>query len=152
MEPAKTFKVLSRPQAAAIVTGILALGAVVLWLGLEWVDTYMARFDELQRTDPDSAVAAIIIHLKMLATLQILPLTAFSGFMLWYCGRAITTRSMPPAGAWIVEGQRIVTGAGAVRNSRVLLGLTAALALLGALEIAYVYYIAVSLQNGAGMP
>jgi hypothetical protein len=152
MEPAPPFKVLSKPQAAAIVAGILTLGAVVLWLGLEWVDTYLARLDELRRTDPDAAVAAIIIHLKILAILQILPLTAFSGFMIWYCGRAIATRSMPPAGAWIVEGQRILTGAAALRNSRVLLGLTAALALLGTLEIAYVYYIAVSLQHGAAMP
>ncbi|HSG64962.1 MAG TPA: hypothetical protein VLD39_08175, partial [Gammaproteobacteria bacterium] len=141
----------TRPQAAAIVAGILALGAVVLWLGLAWVDVYTASFDLLMLTDPEAATAALVLHLKILAILQILPLTAFVGFMIWYCGRAIATQSLPPLGAWIVEGQRINTGAAAVRNARVLLGLTALLAVAGALEIAYVYYIAITLQNGASL-
>jgi hypothetical protein len=151
MEPAPHFRVLTKTQAAALVAGILTLGGIVLWIGLEWVDVYTARFDELRRTNPEAATAALILHLKILAIVQILPMTAFSVFMIWYCSRAIATRSMPPAGAWIVEGQRIRTGANAVWNARVLLGLTAALAVVGALEIAYVYYIAISLQNGASV-
>lgn len=148
-EPTLPYRTLTKFQAVGLVTGILALGGVVLWLGMQWVERYTARFDALRLTDPEAARAALILHLKILAIVQILPLTAFSGFMIWYCGRAIATESMPPIGAWIVEGQRIRTGPGAVRSARVLLGLTAVLAVLGALEIAYVYYIATRLQNGA---
>jgi hypothetical protein len=145
------YRVLTRPQAAAIVAGILALGAIVLWLGLIWVDVYTASFDLLMLSDPEAATAALVLHLKILAIAQILPLTAFSAFMLWYCGRAIATQSLPPLGAWVVEGQRIRTGAGAIHNARVLLVLTAMLAVAGALEIAYVYYTAITLQNGASL-
>lgn len=152
MEPAPPFRILTKPQAAVLVAGILMLGGIVLWIGLEWVDVYMERFDELRRTNPEAAAAALILHLKILAIVQVIPLTAFSAFMTWYCSRAIATRSMPPAGAWIIEGQRIRTGANAVFNARVLLGLTATLAVVGTLEIAYVYYIAISLQNTASVP
>jgi hypothetical protein len=149
MQTTPPYRVLTRPQAAAIVAGLLALGAIVLWLGLIWVDVYTASFDLLMLSDPEAATAALVLHLKILAIAQILPLTAFSAFMLWYCGRAIATQSLPPLGAWVVEGQRIRTGAGAIRNARVLLALTVMLAVAGALEIAYVYYIAITLQNGA---
>ena len=149
MESTPPYRILTKLQAVGLVAGILALGGVVVWLGMRWVARYTARFDALRLTDPEAANVALILHLKILAIVQILPQTAFSGFMIWYCGRAIATQSMPPRGAWVVEGQRIRTGPGAVRNARVLLALTAALAFLGALEIAYVYYIAIRLQNGA---
>ena len=147
----RPFRVITKRQAASIVLAILALGAVVYWIGQRWVDIYLARIDALRFSDPRAAAAAITIHLKILACIQMLPLTAFCGFMVWYCRRAISSESLPPAGAWIVEGQRIKTGAEAVRTSRYLLGLTAGLAVVGSAGVAYLYYLALSLQRDAAV-
>jgi len=151
METLPPFRVLTRLQAVALLAAITVVGAFVLWLGLEGVDVYLERLEALRQTNPEAAIAATIIHLKILAVIQILPLTALSAFMIWYSRRVIATQSMPPAGAWIIEGQRVRTGAAATRNARLLLTLTGGLVLVGCAEIAYLYFIATSLQQRTGV-
>ena len=140
------YRVLSRLQALAVVAVLVAFGGIVTWLGLRWMELHFAQLDALQQSSPRAALAAMVIDLKIMALVQILPLTAFSGFMIWYARRAIESQSLPPAGGWVVEGQRISTGAAAIRTARILLGLTALLTLVGAAEIGFVYYIATTLQ------
>jgi hypothetical protein len=140
------YRVLTRLQASLIIGTILAAGTVIVWLGNQWIEAYLDRIAALQRSNPQAALAAMATHLKILAVIQILPLAAFSVFMIWYCRRVIETRSLPPTGAWIIEGQRIRTGAGAVRNARILLALTCLVTVIGALAAVYVYYVATSLQ------
>ncbi len=146
MDSLPNFRVLSKAQAFGVIAGILLLGGIVLWLGLHGIEAHFERLDALQQSDPRAAMAAMVIDLKIMALVQILPLIAFSSFMIWYCRRAIESQSLPPAGGWVVEGQRIVTGAAAVRNARLLLGLTGVLAIAAAAEIAFIYYIATTLQ------
>jgi hypothetical protein len=142
------YRVLSRRRAGLIVAALLGIAAAVFWTALRYAEDFAARLGTLQRTNPEAALASVVLQLKLLALVQILPLIAFSIFMAWYCRRAYASESMPPAGAWIVEGQRIRLGADAIRTARLLLGLTAAMASLGAVEIGYVYYLALSLQRG----
>jgi hypothetical protein len=149
MDVMPPYRVMTRLQALLILGAILAVGALVVWLGTAWIDGYLARMDSLQISNPEEIVETMITHLKVLAVFQLLPLLALCGFMVWYCSRAIATRSLPPPGSWIVEGQRIRTGASAVRNAWIALALTGVIAIAGIVATIYVYAIAASLQDRA---
>lgn len=140
---------MTRLQAFLILGAILAVGALAVWLSSSWIDGYLARMDALQRTNPNEAVETLITHLKVLALIQLPLIVAFCAFMVWYCSRAIATQALPPAGSWIVEGQRIRTGASAVRNAWIALALTGVIAIASIVAAVYVYAIATSLQDRA---
>jgi hypothetical protein len=152
MDVLPPYRVMTRLQAFLILGAIVTVGAVAVWLGSAWIDASLARMEDLQRSSPNEAVETMISHLKLLALVQLPPLIAFCAFMVWYCRRAIATQSLPPAGSWIVEGQRIRTGASAVRNARIALALTGVIAIAGILAAVYVYAIATSLQDRAAGP
>ena len=149
MDVLPPYRVMTRLQAFLILGAILALGALAVWLGSAWIDGYLARMDALQRTNPNEAVETMVRYLKVLAFVQLRPLVAFCAFMIWYCRRAIATQSLPPAGSWIVEGQRIRSGVSAVRRARIALALTGVIAIAGIVAAVYVYAIATSLQDRA---
>jgi len=145
MDALPPYRIMTRPQAAALFCAIAALGAAVVWVSNIWIGNYLEHIDSLRRTSPQAALAAMIVHLKILALIQIPPLAAFTAFMIWYARRAIDSQSLPPVGAWIVAGQRIRTGDDAVRYARILLALTSVIAVAGTIAIIYVYVVAVSL-------
>lgn len=149
MDVVPPYRVMTRLQAFLILGAIFAVGALVVWLGTAWIDGYLARMDALQNSNPQEAVETMITHLKVLAVVQLPPLLALCAFMVWYCSRAIATQSLPPAGSWIIEGQRIRTGASAVRNAWIALALTGVIAIAGIVATVYVYMIAASLQGRA---
>jgi len=145
MDALPPYRVMTRPQAAALFGAIAALGATLVWLSNMWIRSHLEHIDALRRTSPQAAIAAMITHLKILALIQVPPLAAFTAFMIWYARRAIDSQSLPPVGAWIVVGQRVRTGVDAVRYARILLALTGVIAVAGAIAIIYVYVVAVSL-------
>jgi hypothetical protein len=151
MESPPPFRVIGRRRAVLIGLAVVAAGAFVLWLGLGWAERYGEYLAGLENLPSEQASAELARQLKRLAIAQIAPLALFCGYMLWYAHRAIRTQSLPPAGSWIVAGQRIRRGADAVRIARLLLVLAAALLIIGAAEVAYVWRIAVELAR-AGAP
>lgn len=149
MQHEPEFRVLSKSQAAALLVASVALCSLGLWFALDWLEAYQTRIAALDALPVDDAIAAVTFHVRVLAIAQALVLAAFCGFMLWYCRRAIQTQSMPPAGAWIIAGQRVRTGPDAIRAARLLLALTAAIAVLGAFEMAYLFYVVEALRDAA---
>lgn len=112
------YRVLSRKQVAAVVALVVVGGTVIAWLGTEWMEAFSQRMTELTARDPVRAAAEIREQMRTFAVVNGTILCALAAFLCWYGVRGIRTKSMPPAGAWVLRGRQVRTGAKAVRISQ----------------------------------
>ena len=110
---------------------VIGLGALVVWLGLAWVESYGDRMSDLIDTDPAQASVRLVRDLRAVAVATALSMLALAVFLASYGVRSLRTGSMPPPGSWIIEGQRIRTGADAISNAKLLLFSSAVICILG---------------------
>ncbi|MGD2081370.1 MAG: hypothetical protein PVF91_00265 [Chromatiales bacterium] len=130
MTEAARYRRLTRRQTAALVIGVLALGGLAVWGSAGWADAYTAWMSDLVAASPERAAAELQLHLKVLSVAHCAVGWAVAAFVAWYGYRGLRAASMPPPGAWVMEGQRIREGPQAVRVSKILMALGGAIALL----------------------
>ena len=112
----------------ALVVGVCGLA---LWAGLSGVELYAEQMSRPIDTGPEQAQAKMVRDVRLLAVASGAFASASAAFLFWYGLRSLRTRSMPPKGSWVVEGQRIRTGPDAVVRAKLLLTASVALCLLG---------------------
>jgi hypothetical protein len=112
------YRVLSRKQAAGVVAVVAVGGAFVAWLGTEWMAAFSQRMTELAARDPVRAAAEMRAQMRIFAVVNGTVLCALAAFLCWYGVRGIRTKSMPPAGAWVLRERMARTGTKAVRLSQ----------------------------------
>ena len=124
------YRVVSRrAMLAVLVTGFCG-GILALWLSMESLNVYSAWVTELVYSDPERAIIELTADLKLMAAFHGVPIWIAAALLFSYGYRGIQTRSMPPVGSWVVEGQRIRTGSEAVLVAKLMVGAAAVLALL----------------------
>ena len=133
------YRIVARTRAAALIAAIAALGALAVWLGAGWMQAYAEHMGALFDSEPDLARSALVRDVRIVAVVTAALMILLAA---WLCRFGITSlrsRAMPPAGSWIVEGQRIWTGEAAVLRARVLLAASAILLLLGLVTAAMMW-------------
>ena len=132
MQDSADYRIIDRKKYAVIMVLLISLLAVVVWFGLDRVAEYVKELEELTANGPLKAAATIMQLLRTLAILNGIVLSLLSILIIWHGWRGWRTKSMPPRGSWIVEGQRTWSGESAVRVAKfkitvgVLLGILAA--------------------------
>jgi hypothetical protein len=152
VDPAAQYRVISRARLALIAVPVIAVGALVVWSAPDLVEVYTERFLDVDNLPAEQALEVLAQQLKIIAIAQLVPLVAFSGFVIWYSRQAIRTRSLPPVGSWVLEGQRIRTGSDAIRVARILIALATAMVVVGAAAALFMWRLALDVQGaGAGV-
>jgi len=116
----RAYRVVSRRTVAVLFGGGFCAGALLMWIGLTWIEIHSARISALVLSDPEQALGALARDLRVVALLHGIPVWASAAYLCWYGYRGIQTQSMPPLGSWIVAGQRIRKGREAVTASKLM--------------------------------
>lgn len=127
------YKVIDRRIFALVMVVLLGVVSVAAWLGLDRLADHFEQLEELAGTDPQAAAAAVSRLIRILAIANGIVLSSLAALVIRHGWKGSRTACMPPAGAWILEGQRTWSGAAAVRIARFMM---AAGGLLGILALA----------------
>lgn len=107
---APAYRVMSRRSALFILLVILLLGGLAMLASQQladaWIVDFQARLDE----DPAQAAAWLRGRLSWFFVLSPVLLSVGALLVIWQGVRAVQTGFSPPAGAWIVQGQRTHAG------------------------------------------
>ncbi len=147
-DEALDYRVIARPRAAAIIAAVAAMGALAVWLGAGWTETYAERMGALFDRDPDQARAALVRDVRIIAVVTAALMLVLAAWLCRYGIKGVRTRAMPPAGSWIVDGQRIWTGDAAVLRAKVMLAASGILLLLGLVAAAMMWRLPDVLLSG----
>lgn len=140
------YRILKKADAAVLLA-VLLLGGMGIVLAVSgWADTYTARMSALAEIDPNDAAAVLARQLRIVAVLNGTVILVFAVFISWYGFRGVRTRSMPPVGAWIIEGQRVRTGPRAVMVSKAMVVGAAVLAVLAIASTFIFWELAAQMQ------
>ena len=142
------YRVFARAHAAALVVAIAALGALAIWLGTGWIESYAEQMGTLFDREPDLARAMLVRDLRVVAVVTAVLMALMAGWLCRYSARSMRTRVMPPPGSWIVEGQRTWTDDAAVRRAQLLLAASAVVLLLGLVAAAMMWRLPSVLLGG----
>ena len=139
MEAEPAFRLLSKRFALVAVLLLALIGAAVVWAA----DLLLARYSEWLLAQPRERAGAMLAnHLRLLAVVQAIPLVIAGAVLATFGKRAVRARSLPPPGAWVVEGQRIRTGQSAVRRGGLLAWSGIVLGVLGTVAGVFLWLIA----------
>lgn len=125
------YRVISRGTAAVLVAAIAVVAGLLLWYALGWIELTSERITVLSASAPRRAAEELSFQLKVIGAVNAGVLTALSLYLAWFAWRGIKTQSIPPLGAWVIEGRSVRTGRAAERRGRVLLGCAGALLVAG---------------------
>ena len=128
------YRIFDRKKFAVIMAILLSVVAVGVWVGLDRLADYAKQLEEFTATDPVKAAAIVTQQLRMLAVLNGILLALLAVLIIWHGLRGLRTASMPPKGAWILEGQRIWTGQSAVRIAKFTITVGALLVVLAVIS------------------
>jgi hypothetical protein len=104
------YKVLSRRSAVFILLVLLLFGGFMLLSAQQAAETWLVEFQARLDRDPDQAVSWLRDRLRWMFLLLSVLLTAGAAAVVWQGVQVVRTGFMPPAGAWIVAGQRTHAG------------------------------------------
>ena len=141
------YRIFSRKKFVVIMAVFLVLVAVVVWSGLDRLADYVKQLEKLAATDPAEAATIVTQQLRLLAVLNWVLLAGFAGLIIRDGVRGLRSASMPPRGSWILEGQRIWTGASAVRIAKFKITVGAVLMVLAAISSAVLWNIGDMFQD-----
>ena len=127
----KPYRTVSRKTAIALMVAVISLGALAVWFGLIWVESYSDRMSQLIESSPDQALAKLMRDSKLIACVAGVTTSALAAFLFWYGLKCLRTQSVPPRESWVIEGQKIRTGPDAVFRAKLLLVMSVILCLLG---------------------
>lgn len=150
MKTASEFRVISRGKAALIALPVLIVAAVIVSVSVDSIESYVSGLADLKDAEANEAIRGLTAMMKVLAISQLIFLLLCSGYIIWYARRAIETESLPPAGSWIVAGQRIRSGGQAVLTAKIMIGLAVFLPICGALLAVYMWRLALLFPELAG--
>ena len=142
MSDTREFRVLKRSTAMLLIASVLAAAAVLVWACMLWIDSYGDRMVILNAMSPEQAAAELASDLRTFAVVLFALMLALSGFLVWYGLRILRSRSLPPAGTWIIEGQHIRRGREAATAAWVLLVFAGLVALFAFVTAALVWSLA----------
>lgn len=144
----KDYRTMSRKTAVVLISLVLGTGTLLVWLGLAQVELYNDQMSELIETSPDQARSKMINDLKLVAAAAAAISSALAAFLFWYGMRSLRTQSIPPKQSWVIEGQRIRTGADAVMQAKLVLLTGAIVFLLGIVAAAMLWRLPVAIMAG----
>jgi hypothetical protein len=104
------YKVLSRRSAAFILLALLLIGAFAVLTAQQLTEAWLVEFQARLDSDPELAIDWLRDRLIWLFLLLPVVLTAGAAVVVWQGVQVVRTGFMPPAGAWIVAGQRTHAG------------------------------------------
>lgn len=142
MDDPQDYRIIARPKAMLIAAVVLAIGAIAVWAGMLWIESYGERISVLQALSPDAAATELAGDLRTFAIVSLLVLVAIAAMLVWYSVRGLHSQSMPPVGAWVIEGQRIRRGRAAVTAAWIVLVAAALLTLFACVFALLVWQIA----------
>ena len=132
MQESGNYRVIDRRIFAIIMVALLGVISVAAWLGLDRIADYFEQLERLAGTDPHAATAAISRLVRTLAIVNGIVLSSLAALLIRYGWKGLRTASMPPKGAWILEGQRSWSGEAAVRIARFMMAVGGLLGILAA--------------------
>jgi hypothetical protein len=144
------YRVIEKKKAVALVAIGFCVGALIIWIGMGWVDAFSERMSDLVRAAPEKASAQLAKYLRIGAVLNSLLIIGVAFFASWYGFRGIRTESMPPVGSWIVEGQRVHKGPKAIMISKLMVAVSVLMALLAVAGAFILWRLAGQLQSIGG--
>jgi len=112
------YKVVDRRKFTAIMLLILSAFSVGVWVSLDRIAEYANHLEQLILTKPARGAQTLTEVMQMVAILSGIVLSSFASLVIWHGWRGWRTASMPPAGSWILEGQRTWTGESAKRIAK----------------------------------
>lgn len=139
------YRTLTRKTAVLIFVLVIGVGALGVWLGLLWVEQYANQMSELIDSSPERARIKLAGDLKLVAVATGAILWALAAFLFWYAVKSLRTQSMPPRNSWVIEGQPIRTGAGAVFRAKFLLVASVVIGLFGIVGAAMLWHVPIAL-------
>ena len=131
MRQIQQHRTITRKTAIAVMALVVVICALAVWFGLVWAGLYADQMSGLIESNPEQARAKMLRDAKLIAVAAGVSTSAFAVYLFSYGFRSLRSESMPPKRSWIVEGQRIWTGPGAVFRARLLIVASAILCLLG---------------------
>lgn len=143
------YVVLSKLKVATLIGFVTAIGCVAVWFATDWIESYGRQMSALIESAPERAAAELSGDMRLVAVVQGVSILALSMMMAWYGVRALLSGAMPPPGAWIVEGQRIRTGAAAVRAGWIMLICALIVAALGSTASVAIWRLALEFVPAA---
>ena len=104
------YRVMSRRSALFILIAILLLGGLAVLTAQEAAEAWIVEFQA--RLDQDPELAATWLHERLFWFFALSPVMLTIGALLvvWQGVRTVQTGFSPPAGSWIVSGQRTHAG------------------------------------------
>ena len=125
------YRTVTRKTAILLIVLVTGVGAVIVSLGLAWVDNYSGEMADLVDRDPNRARIEIVRDLKIAAVATGACTCALAAFLASYGVKGLYTRSMPPRNSWVIEGQKIRAGNDALLSAKLVLVSSAVILLLG---------------------
>lgn len=140
-----SYRIVSRRAAVALMFVVGCLGGITVWFGLPWVELYSDQMSGLIENSPDQARVKMTRDLRIFAVGIGMSMWALAAFLFRYGIKGLRTQSMPPRGAWVIEGQRIRTGPDAEFYAKLLLVMSAFLCLLGIVLATMLWVVSTSM-------
>lgn len=131
MQNSANYRIIGRKKFAVIMVVLLSIVAVGVWVSLDRLAEYGEELEELAVTEPLEAAATLTRLVRTLAILNGLVLSGLALLIIWHGCNGWRSKSMPPRGSWILEGQRTWTGEPAVRIAKFKIAVGALLGVLG---------------------
>ena len=136
------YRVMSKSAAFVLIAVLASIGGGATWLTIGWIESRSRELLDAPDWMLDSLQSQIAAHVTTLAWLLAGPVIALAAYIAWYGYRGIVSRSLPPTGSWIIEGQQVRRGPGAVKASILLIALSVVMALIAAMLFVLVRRIA----------
>jgi hypothetical protein len=145
MSDTEDYRVMTRSTAMSMAASALAVGAVLVWASMIWIESYGDRLSALQALSPQDAAAKLAGDLRTFAVAQLVVLVAFGLFLVWYGRKALRSRSMPPTGSWVIQGQHIRKGRSATTAASALIACAALLIALAGVSAFLLWRLAATI-------
>lgn len=142
MPASSEHRILNKTQAVALLVALSAVSAGAAWLTVRWIESRTQELLDAPDWMIESVRTDVAAYVETLAWILAGPLLGVAAFTAWYAYRGLRTQTLPPAGSWIVEGQRVRRGTDAARASRWLLALAAFMAMAATMLFALVHRLA----------
>ncbi len=125
------YRILARHHFVIAMIALICPLAVGVWLGLDQLDSYLAKLEQLAATAPNEAGLKLKQFGESIAIANAVVLTLFAALIIRHGWRGWQSQAMPPRGSWIIEGQRTWAGEHAVRIAQFTVAVGVILMILG---------------------
>lgn len=118
MHASAKYRVIDRKKFAVAMVVLLSAASVGTWVSLDRTADFAARLAEVVRADPIQGARTVTQVMRFVAILNGIVLSSFAALIIRQGWKGWLTASMPPAGSWVLEGQRTWAGEPAKRIAK----------------------------------